>query len=863
VLTITRNRAAVFTVVRCLPLVAALTAMFVVNGMGFRGLHAHLAQATLVLLAAGAAALALGNSNFARMNPQGATVLPLSILALDIALVGVVGAWLHVPEMLALAPRPSLPFVTGYLVALLVAVAGRRPSMTALGVLAGAMLVLMAEGGIVRIGAPHTVAAEAGGEVVLDDPSGPEGQRDVFLAFRLLLLAAVAFECSTVLGWIDAEGRRRRAVDTVERELRAREVIASEMAVFNDEAARADDIADLAEAVLVHLRRHFPTTARGLFLEEAGERVAIWEEPGAALGRIAEHRRLRLQEAVREAGSSALVPRLEVRATGVAARGAIERLKTGVGVPVHATGRIGGVVFVGDEERDALPVERLGALAELGRQVGDALRRIERSRDEQTRRTSLLLGQMREGVLLLGSDGRVVMSNPAGRRLLAALGTAGDGPVAVGEFDTAALASVPAGGVRRTTAAGAEPDGRVVRVTVAATGVVDGTRRLGTLLTLTDVTDEEQARARLMQAEKMSVVGQTLASVAHELNNPLAAIVGYADILAEEQVPPETAKLLGRIREQATRTSRIVKNLLNVARRRGPERTQVSINEVVSSVTDLFAYDARMHEITLAPVLAPDLPPVHADRSALQQVLVNLVQNGIQALRGRGKASRLEIRTRADGAHVYVEVADDGPGVPPTLRTKIFDAFFTTKAPGEGTGLGLAISRTIAREHGGDLVLEDRPPNTGAKFTLRLPLEVRPPTEPEVPDRVLPEGVPARVLVIDDEAPVRDSLVQTLHRLGAQVEGIGVPADAERHLDGDIAYDAILLDVRMPGRTGLELHRALALKHPALARRVVFMTGDLVNDDVLKAVRATGSPLLEKPFTADELRSALAELTPS
>ncbi|MFO0932586.1 MAG: ATP-binding protein [Planctomycetota bacterium] len=861
-MSITRSRAAVFTVVRCLPLVAALVAMFVVNEMGFRGLHTHLAQAALVLLAAGAAALAVGNSGFARINQQAATVLPLSILALDIALVGVVGTWLHVPEVLSLPPRPSLPFVTGYLVALVVAVAGRRPGMTALGVLTGAMLLLMAEGGIVSIGKPLAVSAQAGAEVVLDDPSGPWGQRDVFLAFRMLLLAAVAFECSTVLGWIDAEGRRRRAAETVERELRAREVIASEMAVFNDEAARADDIGDLAEAVLVHLRRHFPTSARGLFLEEAGERVAIWEEPGAALERVAEQRRLRLQEAVREAGSNALVPRLEVRATGVAARGAVEKLRTGVGVPVHATGRVGGVVYVGDEDRDALPAERLGALAELGRQVGDALRRIERSRDEQTRRTSLLLGQMREGVLLLGADGRVAMSNPAGRRLLAALGVAADGPVAVGELDTAGLASVPAGGVRRTTAAGNDGEGRTVRVAVAATGVVDGTRRLGTLLTLTDVTDEEQARARLMQAEKMSVVGQTLASVAHELNNPLAAIVGYADILAEEEVPPETAKLLGRIREQATRTSRIVKNLLNVARRRGPERTRISLNEVVASVTDLFAYDARMHEITLVPVLAPDLPQVLADRSALQQVLVNLVQNGIQALRGRGKASRIEIRTRADRAHVYLEVADDGPGVPPPLRAKIFEAFFTTKGPGEGTGLGLAISRTIAREHGGDLVLEDRAPNTGAQFTLRLPLETAHAETPAAPDRVIPEGVPARVLVVDDEAPVRDSLVKTLHRLGAQVDGIGAPGEAERHLDGDTAYDAILLDVRMPGRTGLDLHRSITAKHPELARRVVFMTGDLVNDDVLQAVRATGSPLLEKPFTADELRVALAELTP-
>ncbi len=301
-----------------------------------------------------------------------------------------------------------------------------------------------------------------------------------------------------------------------------------------------------------------------------------------------------------------------------------------------------------------------------------------------------------------------------------------------------------------------------------------------------------------------------------------------------------------------------------MARRRGLERTRVSLNEVVGSVTDLFAYDARMHEIALVPGLAVDLPAVHADRSALQQVLVNLVQNAIQALRGRGKPSRLEIRTRADRAHVYVEVADDGPGVrPPRAARGSSTPSSRRRAPTRARASG---SPSAARSPASTAATSCS--RTGRRTRARSsrcasPLEVRPPSSAEAPGRAIPEGVPARVLVVDDEAPVRDSLVQTLHRMGAQVDGIGVPAEAEHHLDGDTAYDAILLDVRMPGRTGLEVHRALALKHPELARRVVFMTGDLVNDDVLKAVRATGSPLLEKPFSADELRAALAELTPS
>ncbi len=290
-------------------------------------------------------------------------------------------------------------------------------------------------------------------------------------------------------------------------------------------------------------------------------------------------------------------------------------------------------------------------------------------------------------------------------------------------------------------------------------GVVDGGARLGTLVTLTDVTDEERGRRRLLQAEKMSFVGQTLASVAHELNNPLAAIVAYADLLAEASVPPNVGQLLERIREQATRTSRIVKNLLNVARRRGPERTRSSLNEIATSVVELFAYDARLSNVLIQPILDPDLPPLLVDRHSIQQIIVNLVQNALHSLRSRKQAGTVEIGTSWSGSVARLVVRDDGPGVPAEARGRLFEAFFTTKGPDEGTGLGLAISRGIAREHGGDLTLEDRGDGRpGAQFSLRLPLAEREAAPTEAPAQV-PEGVPANILVVDDEAAVRDSLV--------------------------------------------------------------------------------------------------------
>ena len=836
----TPSRHAPVALLRCVVLVAALGAIFVSGGGTPRGVHRNLVNAILALLAVGTVVLATRPERWLPAAMRDRHVAPLSLLALDLLAVGLAGTYLRSPE----PPVADVAFLGAYLVGVLVAITGRRAAAAGLGTLAGAMVLLLWQGGSVPEADAGTRAAEA--------------RLDLLLALSVTLIGAGTSLTAVLTGWVDGEVRKRVTAQAVERELRTRESIATEMAVFSHDARAVGSLSELAEAILLHVRLHFPTAVRAVALEDAGDRVAVWEDAGATDEGGAEERRRRLEQALREAGSTSLVPRVQVR-SGTGTRATDPRLRTTIAIPVHATGRVGGVVFVGDPRRDAVPPERLGALAELGRQAGDALRRLERSRDEQTRRTSLLLSHMREGVVLLGSDGGVLLSNPAGTRVLEALGHRPDGTVSFGDASAHDLAAIAAGSVRRWSIGVKSPDGRSLLFSAVAVAVVDGGARLGTLVTISDVTDEDRARRRLLQAEKMSVVGQTLASVAHELNNPLAAIVGYADLLTGAEVPADTQRVLGRIREQATRTSRIVKNLLNVARRRGPERVRLSLNEVVSAVLDLFQYEARLHGIVLAPDLSPDLPSVLGDRHALQQVLVNLVQNALHALRGAGRGGRVEVSTRADGEWVRLEVRDDGPGVPEAARSRVFEPFFTTKGADEGTGLGLAISRGIAREHGGDLLLEERADGRpGAVFVVRVPRASR--TTADTPAAApIPEGVPARVLVVDDEAAVRDSLVQTLTRLGAQADSVATASDAERLLGGEVPYDAVLLDVRLPGRSGLAMHADLAATAPERAKRIVFMTGDLVNDDVYRAVRATGNALLEKPFTADELRATLSK----
>jgi len=757
---------------------------------------------------------------------------PMTVVAGDVLLLGAAASWLGSGVHVHSLPPSDVSFLAAYIVALLVAVTGRSAAAATLGGLAATLLVLL-----------EASTAEA--------PKGPVGG-EVLLGLRLLALWAAAWETGAVTGWLDLDARRRRTAQAVEKEVRARDAQVTDVAALLSQTSSAESLKELAEALLAHLRRHFPVDARAVLLEDSRERTAIWEESGRLDRSLIERRCASLLKAAQEIGAGAEPANVEVRSTSPSAPARANSLTT-TAVPIHATGRVAGVILLADGRRQALAGDRVGTLAEIARQTGEAVRRIERSREAQRRRMALLLGQTREGVLVVGPDGRVTLANPAARELLLRLGQDADGRITLGDLTSEELAKLPPGTVRRCALTAAGSGGRPARVMATAEGVLDGQERLGTLVTLADVTEEENSRQRLMQAEKMVLVGHTLASVAHELANPLAAIVSYADLLQGAGLPPEAGRILSRVREQATRTSRIVASLLSVARRRGPERGPVNLNEVVTSVGDLLASEARANDVVLVPDLDGALPAVEGDRGALQQVLVNLVRNAVQAIRATGKPGRVDLATAHGGGAVRVAVRDDGPGVPDAVRARLFEPFVTSKGE-EGGGLGLAISRGIARDHGGELAHERREDGEpGAQFTMRLPILA----PAAARKREIAPAALGRILVVDDEEAVRDAVAATLNRLGAEAEAVPSGEEALRRCEGPTAWDGVLLDLRLEGAAGLDVHRRLRSLNPVVARRVVFMTGDHSDESLLREARATGRPVLEKPFTADELRRAL------
>jgi len=381
-----------------------------------------------------------------------------------------------------------------------------------------------------------------------------------------------------------------------------------------------------------------------------------------------------------------------------------------------------------------------------------------------------------------------------------------------------------------------------------------------------DVSDrrrlEDQARdlyRQLLQAEKLAALGQTVSGVAHELNNPLATILTWAERLAQRRADDDTRRGLDVILAESERAARIVRSLLTFARERHTTRSMVDLNSVIRETLALRAYEQRVTNIAVIDALAAGLPPVFADPHQLQQVLLNLVINAEQAMLAANGRGTLVVRTWHDVGReaVVFEVNDDGPGIAPDLRSKVFDPFFTTKDVGKGTGLGLTVAYAIIQEHGGRIWVESRN-GGGASFFVQLPTgeteAEQPPPGPAPPVRV--RNVGATVLLVEDEPALAAALAEGLKDAGFVVDRAGDGEEALSRVRGR-SYDLIVCDLKMPRVDGIEFYRTIAAANPLLTRRVVFVTGDVVGTDAERFLEESGCRWLAKPFRfADLLRAA-------
>src|SRR5262245_56889890 len=371
---------------------------------------------------------------------------------------------------------------------------------------------------------------------------------------------------------------------------------------------------------------------------------------------------------------------------------------------------------------------------------------------------------------------------------------------------------------------------------------------------------------QLLQAEKMAALGQTISGVAHELNNPLATILTWAERLSQRpSLDDPVRRGLETILSESERAARIVRNLLTFARKRQTTRAMVDVNQVVRETLALRAYEQHLSNISVIDALAAGLPQVFADGHQVQQVLLNLIINAEQAMLSANGRGVLVVRTSHDASResVILEINDDGPGIPEDVQPKIFDPFFTTKEVGQGTGLGLTVAYAIVQEHGGTMRLESRR-GAGASFYVELPVSgARIPAgaAPRAPfnEPAQPVVVDAAVLVVEDEAALATAVIDALRDAGYVVEHATDGEDALKKVQ-QTHFDAVVCDLKMPRLDGKAFYRRLSAASPALARRTIFVTGDVAGTEAEKFLEESGCRWLAKPFRLAELLHTLREV---
>ncbi|HZF01235.1 MAG TPA: ATP-binding protein, partial [Methylomirabilota bacterium] len=369
----------------------------------------------------------------------------------------------------------------------------------------------------------------------------------------------------------------------------------------------------------------------------------------------------------------------------------------------------------------------------------------------------------------------------------------------------------------------------------------------------------KNTQEHLVQREKLSAIGEFVAGVAHELNNPMAAVVGFSELLKKETQNEKCQLFSDRIFQAAMRCKKIVQSLLSFARRDKPRREPVSMNDLVETVLDIVGYSLRTGNIEMVRQFDPNLPMVMADSHQMQQVLLNIIGNAQQAMEASQPYGRIKITTETCLPNIRVTIEDNGPGIAQENMPRLFDPFFTTKEVGKGTGLGLSLCYGFVKEHGGSITPSSEL-GKGATFVIELPAmeQVTVQSRP-VETKKLTNGNGKRILIIDDEEPILNMIREDLSSLGYKVDVTTDGEKALRELE-DKRFDLAICDWKMPGLGGRQIYEQLRDTNPKICGRMIFITGDVVNPQIRRFMENENRPCITKPFTLSEFHTAVENI---
>lgn len=384
----------------------------------------------------------------------------------------------------------------------------------------------------------------------------------------------------------------------------------------------------------------------------------------------------------------------------------------------------------------------------------------------------------------------------------------------------------------------------------------------GILLTFAEITEWKQRQSQITEASRLVSIGEMAAGIAHEINNPLAAVMGFAQLAMRRDIDASLRRDLDKILAESKRASKIIANLQSFARRHKPQKQPVNVIEILERVLNFRGYELQVSNINVTTKFDPRTPLVMGDEHQLDQVFLNIVINAeyMMSTTNGGGNLNIEIGSRIDS--VFISFEDDGPGVAPDIRPKIFDPFFTTKEVGKGTGLGLSICYGIIHEHGGSIQVSSTNGN-GATFLVELPApefdHIEDSAGEDTTTAIASDDRPLNVLVVDDEPMVVEFLSRVLSEFGHTVT-VAENGNAVLEMTDLDSYDLIMLDVRMPGIGSGTLFEHIRGLPNGVSDRVLYVTGDATNPDTRDFIDRTGSPVLTKPFTIETLLSVIRRI---
>lgn len=505
-------------------------------------------------------------------------------------------------------------------------------------------------------------------------------------------------------------------------------------------------------------------------------------------------------------------------------------------------------------------VQHLSAVADRSQEEGAAVQ--------------ALMQTIRHGAVLLDQHGRVLAGNAPGYSMLR-----GAEDTLIGRLFTDIAEVRPATMFRDVMEAAwggqeASVVARIRRTEVGHQEVLadmsllrtdDGEGAYGILAQLTDLSavrqrqekDREYQRKQ-MQSEKMQALEQFAAGVAHELNNPLASVVGFSELLLlDGELTDDAQDQVRAIIDQGRRAATIIQKLSTFANPSPPDRERISPNDLVKAALELLDLELRTHHVRVELSLSPDLPNPIADSHQLVQALCAITTNAITAMYDANGAGVLRLATSSPRpGWVRITVRDDGPGIPRQVLSRIFDPFFTTRDVGRGPGIGLSMVYSLVKEHGGDVRALN---NVGARgATLEFDLPVDDPYDEENIDT----PPPPRILVADDDEAMLQLVKRALESRGYVIT---TASDGQQALDRmrDEEWDGIVLDLRMPRMNGEEVYGRILEERPRIAGRILFMTGDTAGSKAHEFLQAARVPHLYKPFSIRTVRAAVDELVQS